>query len=305
MKYAIIGCGAVGGYYGGSLQHAGAECHFLLHGDFDHVRAHGLKVDTKTGGFHLQRVNAYARAADMPRCDVALVALKATQNRLLPEILPHVLSADGLVLLLQNGLGSEEGIEKIPGVRKIVRGLCFLCSNKAGPGHIRHLDYGMITLGRWTADGKPAGITPEVEAIARDFEPTGIPVRPAGDIVGATWKKLVWNIPFNGLCAVLRADTGRLMADSATRGLAEAIMGEVTAAAAACGHPLPGAVGEMMALTEKMTPYHPSMLLDIASGREIELDAIYNEPMRRGAARGVQMPLTGMLRSQLGFIATC
>ncbi len=50
-SYAILGTGALGGLYGGLLARAGADVHFLLHSDYEHVREHGLRVDTPLGDF--------------------------------------------------------------------------------------------------------------------------------------------------------------------------------------------------------------------------------------------------------------
>ena len=75
MKYAIIGTGAIGGYYGARLAQSGQEVHFLLHSDFDYVKEHGLQVDSCDGSFHLDHVNAYRSTSDMPAVDVVLVCL--------------------------------------------------------------------------------------------------------------------------------------------------------------------------------------------------------------------------------------
>ena len=97
-RYAIIGTGALGGFYGARLQRAGCDVHFLLHSDYEHVRQHGLVIESKDGDFVLPRINAYRDARDMPACDVIIVALKAIQNHLLPSLLPR----DGVVTLMQN-----------------------------------------------------------------------------------------------------------------------------------------------------------------------------------------------------------
>ena len=70
MKYAIIGTGAVGGYYGAKLAHAENDVHFLLHNDYDYVREHGLQVDSCDGSFHLERPNIYRSTTEMPKVDV-------------------------------------------------------------------------------------------------------------------------------------------------------------------------------------------------------------------------------------------
>ena len=80
MRYGIIGTGAIGGYYGAKLAHAGQEVHFLLHSDYEYVKQHGLQVDSCDGSFHLDDVNVYGQTKDMPACDVVLVGLKSVNN---------------------------------------------------------------------------------------------------------------------------------------------------------------------------------------------------------------------------------
>lgn len=297
---AIIGTGAVGGYYGGLLQRAGFNLHFLLHSDYDHVRRNGLVIDSPNGNFQLPEVNAYNDPRDMPFCDIVIVALKTTANHLLPEILPHVAKEDGIVLTLQNGLGSEEEIAGIVGVERVVGGLCFLCSSKVGSGHIRHLDYGLVTLGEYRANGCPGGITPRLEELGAAMQSAGISIQLIEDLPLARWKKLVWNIPFNGLSVTRNALTNQLVMDPETRRLCETLMNEVAAASAACARPIQAAfIEKMIADTEKMRAYAPSMKLDFDNGRPMEIEGIYGNPLRAAKAAGVEMPETEKLYCQL------
>ena len=103
MRYGIIGTGAIGGYYGAKLAHAGQEVHFLLHSDYEYVKQHGLQVNSCDGPFHLADVNAYLHTEDMPPCDVVLVCLKSVNNDKLQTLLPPLLLAKTLVVLIQNG----------------------------------------------------------------------------------------------------------------------------------------------------------------------------------------------------------
>lgn len=303
-RYAIIGTGALGGYYGARLVHAGCDVHFLLRSDYAHVHEHGLNVESKEGDFSIpaDRMQAYADAADMPKCDTVCVCLKATQNSALPDLLPKVLADDGVVLLIQNGLGLEADIGKIVGEDRVYGGLAFLCSNKIGPGHIRHLDYGRIKLGRWTADGQSAGVDPTMRQIKADFDRAGLPFDLADDLLLARWQKLVWNIPYNGLSVVLNATTDALMADPASRQLVEALMREVVAGAAAFGRTIePAFVRKMLDDTVKMTPYRTSMKIDADEGRPMEVEAMFGNPVRAAAERGVELPRIEMLYRQLAF----
>ncbi len=302
-SYAIIGTGAVGGFYGVRLQRAGHDVHFLLHNDYTHVREHGLRLDSVDGDIELKHVHAHAIPRNLPHCDVVVVALKSYHNRILSDVLPHAVGPDTSVLLLQNGLGGEKTIAEIVGATPIIGGLCFLCSNKIAPGRIHHLDYGRVTLGAYRADGRPGGVTPVMERIAADFENLGRPARVVEDLLLARWKKLVWNVPFNGLTVLLDARTDHLMADADTRALAESLMREVAAGAASVGR----AIGEdfvrkMLTDTRNMAPYKPSMKLDYDNGRPMEIEAIYGKPVAVATTNGTAMPKTQALCQALRFL---
>jgi 2-dehydropantoate 2-reductase len=181
--------------------------------------------------------------------------------------------------------------------------MCFVCVHKVGPGHVRHLDFGEVSLGEHTADGSPAGVTPAVAGVADDLAAAGVPVRRLDDLATGRWRKLVWNIPFNGLSVVLDAGTDDLMADPATRALARSLMAEVIGAAGACGHPVPERFADdMLRATDAMTPYAPSMKLDHDAGRPLEIGAIYGAPLAAAGAAGFAMPRTAMLAAQLRFL---
>ena len=303
MNFAIIGTGAVGGYYGGLLCRRGYEVHFLLRGDYDHVRKNGLQIDSKDGDFTLGKVNAYGRAEDMPRCDVVIVSLKTTANDRLAEILPHVVKPDGVVMAMQNGFEVEKTIHGIVPENTIIGALCFLCSNKIGPGHIRHLDFGSVRLGEYRPDGGAAGLTPALEQVAAAFREAGIQVDVADNLALARWQKLVWNMAFNGVTVLLAATTDQLMADPSSLSLVRAIMEEVVAGARACGQPLDEKfIDLMIAATKNMVTYSPSMKLDFEAKRPLETQEIYRLPIAAARAAGVAMPRSEAVACQLEFL---
>ncbi|MGA2138660.1 MAG: putative 2-dehydropantoate 2-reductase [Verrucomicrobiia bacterium] len=298
-SYAIIGTGALGGFYGARLQRAGCELHFLLHSDYEHVREHGLICESKDGDFTLPKVNAYADARDMPKCDVVCVCLKTTHNHLLPQLLPPIVKDDGVVLAMQNGLGVEEQVAGIVGPQRVMGGLCFLCSNKVGPGHIRHLGYGHVGLGEFAT----RGITERMRAIADDFQRAGIGIQLAEDLAIARWEKLIWNIPYNGLSVVLNATTEDLMVHPHSRQLVENIMREVLAGARACGAAVADeVVARSLAYTEKMIPYRTSMKIDYDERHPLEVEAIFGNPLRAVQQAGGRSPLLEQLYQQLKFL---
>ncbi|MBD2387181.1 putative 2-dehydropantoate 2-reductase [Cylindrospermum sp. FACHB-282] len=302
--YAILGTGALGGFYGARLQKAGLEVHFLLKSDYLEVKQNGLVVESKDGDFTLPQVHAYCNVEKMPRCDVVVVALKTTQNHLLPQILPPVIKENGVVLVLQNGLGVEEEVAQIVSGVSVIGGLCFLCSNKVGPGHIRHLDYGHMTLGEYNSNYHPAGTTEKMRQIAEDFNSANIPIELVEDLLLGRWKKLVWNIPYNGLSVILNATTDELMADIYTRQLVEQLMYEVADGAKSTGRIIPDSfIQTMLDYTVKMKPYRTSMKIDYDEGRALEVEAIFGNPLRKAQAAGANLPQINCVYQQLKFLA--
>jgi 2-dehydropantoate 2-reductase len=299
LRYGIIGTGAVGGYYGAQLVTAGCDVHFLVHSDFRHIQKHGLRMTTPKGVFTLP-VRVYAQTTDMPRCDVLLVTLKATKNHLLPRLLAPVVKRGGLIVLLQNGIGWEEKLASLFPHTHMAAGLAFLCSTKIGPGHIQHLDYGAVTLAPYAGSQRTAKAPAILKRVAADFRRAGVPVRILPDLVLARWKKLVWNIPFNGLSVVHNALTDKLVSDAALRKEVLALMDEVVRGARALGRHIPRLfVQKMIRDTERMKPYRTSMKVDFDRGRPMEVEAILGNPLRMARAAGVELPKLAHLYRQL------
>ena len=292
--YAILGTGALGGFYGARLQRAGLEVHFLLNSDYDHVRQHGLICESIDGDFSLPRVNAYRNTRDMPRCDVVCITLKTTQNHLLPTLLPPVVKDDTLVIAMQNGLGNEDEVAAIVGADRVAGGLCFLCSNKTAPGHICHLDYGYVRFGNHNN-----GVTDRLRAVAADFQRADITAECVEDLRAARWRKLVWNIPYNGLSVILRATTAQLMRDAHTRTLVESLMREIAPCEPAITDEF---IQKMLRDTDKMKPYKTSMRLDYEAHRPMEIEYIYGNPMRAAQQQGMTVPRIEALYRQLKFL---
>ncbi|WP_417749765.1 putative 2-dehydropantoate 2-reductase [Rosistilla oblonga] len=301
-SYAIIGTGALGGYYGGLLARAGFDVHFLLRSDFDHVQQHGLQIDSKNGNFHLPQVNAYRSAAEMPACDVTIVAIKTTANQQLAEILTATTREGGVVVVLQTGLHVEADSAAVVGPDRVLGGCCFLCSNKVGPGHIDHIDYGRIAFGEYRADGSVRPISERTREIEADLKLASIPAEAVDDLIKVRWQKLMWNIPFNGLSVVLDASTAEIMNHPASEALAEQIIRDVRAAAMQCGKSIDEAfIYKMMNDTRAMVPYDSSMRVDFKQGRPMEVEAIVGNPLRELQRHGGQSPRLEMLYQQLTF----
>lgn len=298
MKYAIIGTGAIGGFYGARLDKAGFEVHFLLHTDYQYVVDHGLTIDSCDGNFTLPSPKVYDSTSEMPQCDVVIVALKTTQNHLLPSLLPPLLKPDTIILLIQNGIGVEADVQQLFPSQPIAAGMAFICSAKAGPGHINHQFYGNINIGNYSCHNPQ-----RYNQMLADFRAAGIG---AADVeyLEARWKKAVWNMPFNGMTVALNTTTNRLLSCESTHRLIYDQMLEVIGAAQALGVKNLDTrfADKMIANTIKMPPYSPSMKLDFDFHRPMEINYLYTRPIAEARAAGFAMPKLEMLEAELQFI---
>jgi 2-dehydropantoate 2-reductase len=307
QRYAVVGSGAVGGFYGIRLAHAGAPVQFLVRHDAEQVRRHGLDLASPEGDLHVEDVDVAQDWSALQPCDVLLVAVKATANTdVLTQLSEHadrLLAPSGGILLVQNGIGAEADFAAAAPGRQVLGGLAFLCANRTGPCSVAHLDFGALTIAAHAPGEVPAGVTPLMQAIAEDLAAAATACLLDEDLVRARWRKLMWNIPFNPLSVILDARTDALMGDPAAVDLVRQLMGEVAAAAAAEGRVLPeGLVDDLLSATAAMAPYATSMKLDADAGRPLEIEAMLAEPLRRAHRAGVEMPAVAVLHRQLAFL---
>ncbi len=273
LRYSVIGTGAIGGFFGGRLARAGRTVRFLLHSDYEYVKQHGLRVDSCDGDFVLPQVEAFGRAEDMPESDVILVCLKSVKNHdLLPRLLRPLLHEQATVVLIQNGIGLEEDLQRIFPQLHIVAGLAFICCAKTGPGHICHQDYGSLNLGNFSCPDK------RFQELLADLQDAGV---------------------------ALNTSTAQLLQTPATRALIYDQMMEVIGAARALGVDALTSefADKMMAMTDKMTPYSPSMKLDFDNGRPMEIEYLYSRPIAEARKAGFEMPKLAMLEAELRFLS--
>ncbi|MBV2131253.1 putative 2-dehydropantoate 2-reductase [Pseudomonas sp. MAP12] len=304
-RIGIIGTGAIGGYYGLMLARAGFEVHFLLRSEYAAVARDGLRVrHAQLGELHLPQVNAWREAAAMPPCDWLLVGAKTTSNRELAPLIAQVAAPGAKVVLLQNGLGVEDALRPLlPASLHLLGGLCFICAHREAPGLVVHQSQGVCNLGYHSGPATAEERQALLEQGVTWLREAGIESSVIADLIQARWQKLVWNVPYNGLSVLLHSSTRPLMANPDSRALLQALMQEVVDAALACGYSLPDNYAQkLLAYTDRMPDYLPSMYHDFAQRREAELPALYAAPLAAAAAAGVDMPRVRMLYQALAFL---
>lgn len=308
MRIVVIGAGAIGQFYGAQLILAGHDVRFVARRDLVALRQHGLRLHqepTDHVASTRQREVLLPPAAFRVTADPVEAAaggvdwcLLATKASALPEAErlcgPAVRSGARLAALL-NGLGVEDRLAAWCPPQLIHGVLCFICVNRDDDGTVRHLAHGRVGVGHLQDDARSRG------DLAALWTSAGIAVLEPPCLLEARWRKLAWNIPFNGLSVdgglpgrgtrpildepALRARCERLMretiragnADLAAHGRSERIDEDAWTA-------------EQFRLTGEMGDYLTSTLLDLRAGRPLETEFIFREPLARALALGVAVP---------------
>lgn len=299
-KIAVIGAGAVGGYYGALLARAGHDVRFLMRSDLAAVRANGLDVRSINGDFKVPMVSAFATSEEIGPVDWVVCSLKATALEQAERLVRPCVGPETRIVALMNGLGIEERFAEWFGSARVFGGMAFVCINRGAAGVIHHLEYGRVSIGHFEDD--PV----ELDALRALLESAAIEVSVAPNLRYARWEKLCWNVPFNGLSVAGGGiGTQTILGDEALEQTARRAMREVVAAGnadlAAAGSTarIDGdeVIARMFALTASMGDYRTSMVIDFVLGRELEVEAILGEPWRRAVALGVEAPTMATLYS--------
>jgi 2-dehydropantoate 2-reductase len=297
-RILVIGTGAIGGFYGGKLAQAGASVSTLCRSDYEIVKAKGISIKSTLGDFHFTpaKVVRHLKEYGSPP-DYVLVGLKVLPEISTAAIIKEVVGSDTAIVLLQNGVEIEEPVAQAFPNNEIISGLAFICVTRTDAGHIEHVDFGRLVIGRF-----PAGKSDKTDQLANLFKDSGVPCTVSEDVVTDRWRKLVWNAPFNPISVLAGgADTKTMVENPESLELARQVMEEVCEIAAAVGHPLAaGVVAENIEGTRRMSPYKSSMLVDFETGRPMEVEAILGNGIRAAKRHGVAVPhmesLYGLLK---------
>lgn len=304
MHWALIGPGAVGLYYGGRLAASGAKLSVLARSDADALSAHGIRiamVNPKTGAVDDRLIGpleaVHCSADTIGAVDCVIVAAKSTVNAALIESLRAVVEpAKTTIVCLQNGMGNAEFFAKTFPDNPILVGLCFVCVNRTEAGLVENYHPGKIELGslgdRWPD---------QVESVADALNAASVPTDRADRLDAALWRKLCWNVPFNGLSiAAGGITTDKILSDRTLVKRAHMLMEEVRSAASATGILISDTFIEgQFTVTERMGAYKPSSLIDYLAQKPVELESIWGEPLRRGESLGAKMPELNKLYAEL------
>ncbi len=298
MRFAVIGAGGAGGYFGARLAEAGNKVTFIARGaHLAAIRSSGLRVDSVDGD-----VVVKAAATDNPgevgEVDCVILGVKAWQVPVAAAAAVTMIGPSTAVLPLQNGVEAPDQIAAALGRDHALGGTARIIGFRAGPGHVVHSG-AVPTIELGELDGTRST---RVETLCRVLdEAKGVTATIPDDIRVAMWMKFLLIVGWSGVGGVTRAPIGTTRSLPGTRRLLEEAMAEVEEVAVAHGVQLPsGVVASTMAFVDGL-PAHgtASLQRDIAEGMPSELESLSGAVTRLGAAVGVPTPVNAFLYDAL------
>lgn len=298
MRIAMIGAGAVGGYFGGKLAAAGEDVVFLARGKtLDTLRSEGLQVTSPDGDLALTGIEATDRPGEIGHADAVIFTVKTWQLGGAAEAVKPLVGPETTLVALQNGVESETELAAIYGREHVLGAICRIIAMAEAPGRIRHIGVEpFIALGE--LDNTPSR---RIERLVRAFTDAGVAARRPENIHASIWEKFLFVSPAAGICAVTRSTVGEVRGTEETRRLLSEAMEEVYRLALARGVPLADdAVARTLDFFDGLpAAATSSMQRDIMEGRPSELEAHVGATVRLGRESAVPVPANSYLYASL------
>ena len=272
------------------------DVHFLLRSGFAEESQIGIFIfSVNSEGVHLARPKIFRDVREIGGCDVVIVALKSSSNHALESLVPPLLHDETILLTLQNGLGNEELLAALFGAERVLGGLCFVCLTRRTAASVDH--FGHRDAFSWQYAGSPLART---RVLVETFCKSGVDARLVDDLATERWRKLVWNIAFNGLAVAEGGLTvDKIFGDRLLKARCQALMDETITAATALGHPSRSNMPTCRLSRLIRWAYQLSTLVDWLAGRELEIEAMWGEPLRRAKGIGLSLPHLQLLYERL------
>jgi len=294
MKFAVVGAGAVGCYFGGMLARAGHDV--VLIGRAQHVDAivrDGLRIEARSFDERV-RLAASTDIAKVADAEVVLFCVKSTDTEdATAQMKPH-LRADALVLSLQNGVDNAQRAQALLS-QPVAAAVVYVATEMAGPGHVRHHGRGELVIA-------PSARSEEV---AQVLCAAAVPTEVSANAIGALWAKLVLNCAYNALSAITQLPYGQVVQGEGVAQVMQDVVRECLAVAKADGIEVPGDMAKVVAgLAATMPTQYSSTAQDLARAKPNEVDHLNGFVLRRGAAHGIETPVNRTLHALVKLLAS-
>ncbi|SEB50084.1 MULTISPECIES: 2-dehydropantoate 2-reductase [unclassified Beijerinckia] len=289
MKFAVVGAGAVGCYFGALLARTGHDV--CLIGRPTHVEAiarHGLRLESKLFDGHVP-MQATTEISGVEDADVVLFCVKSSDTEATGRMIAPHLKPDATILCLQNGVDNAERLSAVL-KQTVLPTAVYVATEMAGPGHVRHYGRGELIIGASAPSPRIADVLSEAK----------IPTTVSADVISALWTKLVANCSYNALSAVSQLPYGRLIEIDGVRDTIRNTIDECMTVANAAGITLPANIHDLtFAIATDMAGQRSSTAQDLARGKPTEIDHLNGYVVRKGRQLGIPTPINLLLQTMV------
>ena len=299
MRVAVMGSGAVGGYFGAKLAAAKHRVAFIARGShLAAMQANGLQLKSVNGDLHIRDAQFSADAQTVGHADLILFCVKSYDTTTAAESIRPMVSDRTLILSLQNGIDNPEKLACIYGEPRVLPAVVYVGAQVTEPGLITHSTGGRIIFGQMDNE-----ISAPAQRVAKILTEAEIPCETTAEIRKVQWTKLLWNAPFCAISCATQANMKQIVESEQLVRLALDCMAEVKAAARTKGIELErrlfdNAIGFSRTLGE----FKPSMLQDLESNKPLEYEAFNGVVVRLLEAAGRSAPINQTFFAMLAFL---
>jgi 2-dehydropantoate 2-reductase len=299
MRIAVMGTGAVGGYFGAKLAAAGDDVVFITRPrHLPTLRRNGLRVESSTGDVHVRNALFTDSPADAGMVDLVLFCVKSYDTTEAAGALAPMISKQTAILSLQNGIDNPDKIAGFWGTERTLAGVVYIGAQVSAAGVIQHSSGGKIVLG--PISGHPGDTAHRVE---QRLSRAAIPCAISAAIEQVQWAKLLWNAPFCAVSCLTRSTVREIVESEALTKLIRDCMTEVQAAAHTRGIDLKTELfDQTLAFSTGLGDFKPSMLQDFEAGKPLEYDALNGIVVRLLEQAGEQAPVNRVFHATLSFL---
>lgn len=299
MRIAVMGSGAVGGYFGAKLAATGHEVTFIARAKhLEAMKAGGLRINSPNGDLYIRNARFTADPQQVGAVELILFCVKSYDTESAAQTIRPMASDQTTILSLQNGIDNPEKLARIYRGRQILPAVVYVGAQLTAPGVIAHSTGGRIIFGQM--DG---GASETSKIIQRTLVEAGIPCELSAEIQKVQWTKLLWNAPFCAISCLTRANMKQIVESESLTKLALDCMAEVQAAARTKGIDLPRQLlDEALTFSKTLGEFKPSMLQDLEAEKPLEYEAFNGIVVTLLQAAGASAPINQTFYGALNFL---
>jgi 2-dehydropantoate 2-reductase len=293
-RFAVMGAGSVGCFFGGMLARAGFPVTLIgRQSHVDAVNRDGLWLDAKAVSEHIP-MQASTDASGVAGAKVILFCVKSADSaEAARQMAPH-LESDAVILCLQNGAENPEIVRSVL-PHRVIPTVVYVATEMAGPGHVKHHGRGELVIGD----------APESQNVAAWFGESGVPVEVSANVMGPLWGKLIINCAYNAISAISQEPYGKMVKVDGVPELMKTVVAECLAVADKESISVPGDMYETVrTLASTMATQYSSTAQDLARGKPTEIDYLNGYVCRLGQKHGIPTPANQALLTMVKLLSS-